>query len=157
MRNSAIVLLQIAVACLGLGAIAFLLWEPHVEGRNAHATVFEIYFKDPFLAYVYLGSTPFFIALHRAFKLLSHLRHTGAVSQVTVEGLGTIRRCALTLIGFIAGAEVYIVVAMRGKEDIAGGVMMGLVLMSACAVTAVAAAVLERMLQNALGPTSGKT
>lgn len=35
----------------GIGALAFMLWEPHLEGRNAHAGLFEIYFKDPFLAY----------------------------------------------------------------------------------------------------------
>lgn len=157
MRNFATILLQIAVGCIGLGAIAFLLWEPHVEGRNAHATIVEIYFKDPFLAYVYLGSTPFFIALHRVFKLLAHLRQTGSVSQVTVDGLRTIRRCAITLIGFIAGAEVYIFVAVRGKDDVAGGVMMGLALMSVFAVTAAAAAVLERTLQSSVGLKSEKT
>ncbi len=48
-RNSAL-LLQAAIVLIGIGTLALMLWEPHIEGRNAHATNFEIYFKDPFLA-----------------------------------------------------------------------------------------------------------
>jgi hypothetical protein len=51
--------LQVVIVLIGIGVLAFMLWEPHVEGRNAHATVFEIYFHDPFLAYAYIGSIPF--------------------------------------------------------------------------------------------------
>jgi hypothetical protein len=35
---------------VGGAVFVFLLWEPHIEGRNAHATLFQIYFNDPFLA-----------------------------------------------------------------------------------------------------------
>jgi hypothetical protein len=59
MKRSSALFLQAAIVLIGIGALAFLLWEPHIEGRNAHATTFEIYFKDPFLAYVYVGSIPF--------------------------------------------------------------------------------------------------
>ena len=39
------------------------------------------------LAYVYVGSTPLFVALYRAFGLLGHFRRQGAFSQVTVDAL----------------------------------------------------------------------
>lgn len=51
MKRGSTVFLQIVLVLIGIGALAFLLWEPHVEGRNKHATLFEVYFKDPFLAY----------------------------------------------------------------------------------------------------------
>ena len=54
--------LQAVIVLIGVGALALILWEPQIEGRNAHATQFEIYFKDPFLAFAYLGSVPFFVA-----------------------------------------------------------------------------------------------
>jgi hypothetical protein len=60
MKGSSTVFLQVVVVLIGIGALAIMLWEPHIEGRNAHATLFEIYFKDPFLAYAYIGSIPFF-------------------------------------------------------------------------------------------------
>ena len=70
MRLRSTTLLQVVTVFIGIGSLALLLWEPHIEGRNAHATLTDIYFRDPFLAYVYLGSIPFFIALYQAFRLL---------------------------------------------------------------------------------------
>ena len=34
--------LIMVIVLIGIGALALLLWEPHVEGRNAHATLFEM-------------------------------------------------------------------------------------------------------------------
>jgi hypothetical protein len=54
MKKSSTIFLQVVLVLIGMAALAFLLWEPHLEGRNVHATLFEIYFKDPFLAYAYV-------------------------------------------------------------------------------------------------------
>ena len=70
MNRSSTAFLQTIIVLIGVGALALMLWEPHLEGRNAHATPFEIYFKDPFLAYLYVASIPFFAALYQAFKVL---------------------------------------------------------------------------------------
>ena len=56
----------------------------------------------------------------------------------------------MSLVGFLAGAEAYFFIVMRGKDDIAGGVMMGLLLIFVSAVVATAAAVFERILQSAV-------
>src|SRR5829696_4569491 len=72
MKRSSTAFLQTVIVLIGIGALAFMLWEPHVEGRNAHATPFEIYFKDPFLAFAYVGSAPFFVAHYQAFKVLRY-------------------------------------------------------------------------------------
>ena len=56
----------------------------------------------------------------------------------------------MTLVGFIVGAEAYFFIAVRGKDDIAGGVMMGLLMIFVSVVIATAAAVFERTLQNAV-------
>src|SRR5678809_1642134 len=82
--------------------------------------LFEIYFKDPFVAYAYLASIPFFVALYQAFKVLGYIGQNKAFSQATVKALRTIKFCALTIIGFVAGAELFI---MLGNSDYrAGGV-----------------------------------
>jgi len=67
------IFLQAVIVLIGIGALALMLWEPHIEGRNAHTTLFEIYFKDPFLAYAYLASIPFFVALYQVFKVLGYI------------------------------------------------------------------------------------
>ena len=135
---------------LGIGALALMLWEPHIEGRNAHATLFEIYFKDPFWAYAYIASIAFFVALYQAFTLLGYIGQNKVFSQVAVNDLRTIKYCAMSLVGFIVGAEAYFFIAVRGKDDIAGGVMMGLLMIFVSVVIATAAAVFERTLQNAV-------
>ena len=48
MKRSSTIFLQVVIVLIGIGALALMLWEPHIEGRNAHATLFEIYFKIPF-------------------------------------------------------------------------------------------------------------
>jgi len=48
------------------------------------------------------------------------------------------------------GAEAYFFIVRRSKDDIAGGVMMGLFLIFVAAVIGTAAAVFERLLQNAV-------
>jgi hypothetical protein len=146
--------LQGVVVLLGLAVLTFLLWEPHVEGRNAHATTFEIYFKDPFLAYVYVGSIAFFVAVSRAFGLLGHVRQTGKFSPATVEALRAIKRCALTVIGFVAGAVVFIVVTGDG-EDRPAGVFMCLLVAVPSSIVAIVAARFGRNLQNALSRSAG--
>lgn len=150
MKRSSTIFLQIVIVLIGVGALALMLWEPHVEGRNAHATPFEIYFKDPFLAYAYMASIAFYIALFQAFRLLGYIRVNAVFSPGAVQALRTIRYCALALVALIAGAEAYIFIFQRGKEDIAGGVVIGLFMMFISIVAATAAAVFEKLLQSAV-------
>jgi hypothetical protein len=133
-------LLQGVVVVAGIGALAFLLWEPHVEGRNAHATVFEIYFKDPFLAYAYAGSIAFFIALARAFTLLGSIGRGEWLSAHSLRALRTIKSCAIVLVAMIGAALAYLVIAVRGKDDIAGGMAIGLFLILTFALAGLVAA-----------------
>ena len=137
------------IVLIGIGALAVMLWEPHIEGRNAHATVFEIYFKDPFLAYAYTASIAFFTALYHAFKLLGYIGRNEVFSQRSVKALRTIKYCAQALVGFVAAAEAYLFIARPG-DDIAGGVFIGLLMIFISGVIATAAAVFEKLLQKAV-------
>jgi len=150
MKRSSTIFLQIVIVLIGIGVLALMLWEPHLEGRNAHATPFEIYFKDPFLAYAYTASVAFFVALYQSFKLLGYIRANQVFSQRSVKALRTIKYCGMALVAFIVGAEAFFFTIQRGKEDIAGGVMIGLVMIFISAVAATAAAVFERLLQSAV-------
>jgi hypothetical protein len=151
MKRSSTIFLQVVIVFIGIGALAFMLWEPHLEGRNAHATLFQIYFNDPFLAYAYIASIAFFVALSQAFKLLGYVGRNEVFSQRSVKALRTIKYCAMSLVGFLAGAEAYFFIVQRGKvDDIAGGVMMGLFLTFVSLVVATAAAVFEKTLQSAV-------
>src|SRR5690348_18404142 len=102
MKKSSTIFLQIVLVLIGIGGLAVLLWEPQIEGRNVHATLFEIYFRDPFLAYAYIASIPFFVALYQAFTVLGYAGQNKVFSQAAVKALRTIKFCAIAIVGFVA-------------------------------------------------------
>jgi len=142
------IFLQAVIVLIGIGALALMLWEPHIEGRNAHAALFEIYFKDPFLAYAYLASIPFFVALYQAFKVLGYVRQDKTFSHASVKALRVIKYCALAIIGFVAVGELFIM--LGNSDDRAGGFFIGILITFGSVVIATAAAMFERILQNAV-------
>ncbi|QQS34725.1 MAG: DUF2975 domain-containing protein [Ignavibacteriales bacterium] len=150
MKKGSIIFLKIVICLIGILTLALMLWEPHLEGRNVNATVFEIYFKDPFLAYVYIGSIPFFFALYQAIKLLSYIDKNKIFSQHSVKAVRNIKYCGIALVIFIIGAEGYLFIFERGKDDITGAVMLGLIAIFITSVVTTAAGVFQKLLQNAV-------
>ena len=148
-KGSSTIFLQVVVVLIGIGALTLMLWEPHIEGRNAHATLFQIYFNDPFLAWAYTASISFFVALYQAFKLLGYIGQNKVFSLNSVRALRTIKYCAMTIVGFIVPAEAYLFIVRPG-DNIAGGVFMGVLISFISIVVATAAAVFERLLQSAV-------
>src|SRR5256885_14523712 len=157
MKRGSTIFLQVVIALLGVGVLALLLWEPQVEGRNVNATLFEIYFKDPFLAYIYLAFVPFFDGLYQALKILGYARRNEIFFQRSVRALRIIKYCALTTAIFILGAEAYLFIFIRGKDDITGGVMIGAFVVLVSAVIGTAAGGFNRILQNAVEIKSERT
>ena len=148
MKRGSILFLRAVILLVGVGVLAGMLWEPRIEGRNVGADLSTIYFRDPFLAYAYVGSLPFFFGLYQAFKLLGYVGQGQAFSPAAVGAVRYIKYCALAVIGFIAGGEAYIMLAV--SDDRAGGVAMGIMLSFACIVTAAVATVFERVLRSAV-------
>ncbi len=155
MKKHSTILLQIVTVIIGVSALAFILLEPLNEGRNAHATLFQIYFNDGFLAWAYLASISFFVGLYQAFKLLEYIGQNKIFSIDAIKTLWTIKLCAKTLVGFVVAAEAYLFIARPG-DDIAGGVFMGLLIIFASGIVAIAADLFEGILQSAIDIKSEK-
>lgn len=147
-HRGATLFLQAVIILVAIASLALMLWEPHLEGRNAHATTFEIYFHDPFLAYAYLSSIVYFVGLYKAFQLLGYIGQGNAVSIESVRALRTIKYCAIAIVVLVAGALAYIFIAVRGKDDIAGGVAIGVGMIFISIVIAAAAGMFERRLAH---------
>jgi len=113
-----------------------------------HATLFEMYFKDPFLAYAYIASIPFFVALYQAFKLLGYIGQNKTFSQSSVQALRRIKYCALILVGFIVVGEAIFI--FRNIDADPPLRLMGLMATLISVVVAAAADVLEKLLQTAI-------
>ncbi|OGU70035.1 MAG: hypothetical protein A2499_08135 [Stygiobacter sp. RIFOXYC12_FULL_38_8] len=141
-------ILQIVIVFIGIVAFVLMLWEPHLEGRNAYSTLYEVYFNDPFLAFAYVASIPFYLALYNALKVTGYYRQNNFVSQAAIKYLRTIKYCGISMIGFAVVGEI--IIMLNESDDRAGGVVMGILIIIVAVVIAVAAAKFERNLQNAL-------
>ena len=152
MKRGSTVFLKIVLILIALATFAGMLWFPQTEGRAANLDLISIY-ADPLIIYIYIASTPFFIGLYQAFKLLNFIDANKAFSQGAVNTLKNIKFASLSLIGFIALAEFYIRFFAHG-DDPAGPTMLGIVVSFAVAVIATAAAVFQKLLQNAVNMKS---
>src|SRR5688572_1559447 len=98
MKRASTIFLQIVIALIGIGVLAFLIFEPQFEGRNANATSqFEIYLQDPALAYIYIASIPFFVGVYQAIRMLGYAGRDEMFSQRSVRALRIIKYCALAV------------------------------------------------------------
>lgn len=140
--------LQAVIVLTGIGVLAFLLWEPHLEGRNVNATPYEIYFNDPFLAYAYVASVSFFVALYHAFKVLGYAGANRLFSHAAVKAVRTIRVCALTMIAFVVVGEAII---LPNADELPPPIFMGLLIVFGSTVIAAAMSIIEKFLQRETG------
>lgn len=147
MKRGSTLFLQVVIVLIGVGALAFLLWEPHVEGVNAHATLFEKY-ANFFVAYVYVASIPFFMGLYQAIKVLGYAGQNRVFSPEAVRTVRTIKYCTLSILGFVAVSVLFMIGG--DKEDRPGGTFMRILVAFPSVVVGTAAAMFERILQNAL-------
>ena len=149
MKRISIVFLQVVIVLIGIVALAILLWFPLTEGRAANLDLFSIYF-DPFILYGYAASIAFFVALYKAFKLLGYIGQNKVFSSNSVKTLKSIKYCAIVLSILIVLAGLYIRLFHNKEDDPAGFLAMCIVTTFVCIVVATAAAIFEKILQNAI-------
>ena len=148
MKQGSTFFLKVVLVLIALGVLAGMLWFPQTEGRAKDLDLVSIY-TDPLIIYIYIASLPFFAGIYQALKLLNLIDANKAFSQAAVNTLKNIKFASLSLIAFIAIALIFIRFA-AGGDDIAGPTMLGIIVSFAVAVVATAAAVFERLLQNAV-------
>jgi hypothetical protein len=148
LKQSSTLFLKIVISLIGLVTFAGLIWFPQTEGRAANLDLVSIY-ADPLIIYGFLASIPFFVALYHGIKLLSYVDQNKVFSETAVKAVRNIKYCAITLSGFIVVGLLYIRLFAHG-EDAAGPTALGMFTTFACIVIATAAAVFERLLQNAV-------
>ena len=148
-HSRTIVFLQVVIVALGIAALAAWIRFPMTEGRAVNLDLFSIYW-DPVIAYMYVASIPFFVALYQAFKLLEYIGQNKVFSLSSVKALRAIKYCAIAIIAFIVAGVVLLVITQGGSEDLAGPVALGIMTTFVTIVIATAAAVFERTLQSAV-------
>src|SRR5688572_15440867 len=149
MKRIPIVFLQAVIVLIGMVALTILVWFPLTEGRAANLDLFSIYL-DPFILYGYAGSIAFFVALYKAFKLLGYIGQNKVFSSDSVKTLKSIKYCAIILGIFMVTAGLFIRLSHNKEDDPAGFLAICIVAVFATIVVATAAAIFEKILQNAV-------
>jgi hypothetical protein len=149
MTRSSTIFLQVVIVLIGIVALAVMIRFPLTEGAAVNKDLFSIYF-NPFIMYGYIASIPFFFALYQGFKLLRYIGQNKVFSVSSVKTLRTIKYCAIILSASIVMAALYIRIFHDKNDDPAGFIAMCIVTTFISIVIATAAAVFERLLQNAV-------
>jgi len=149
MKRTSIVFLQAVIVLISIVALAILIWFPLTEGRATNLDLFSIY-ADPFILYGYVASIAFFVALYKAFKLLGYIGQNRVFSSNAVKALKNIKYCAIVLSVLIVIAGLYIKIFHNKEDDPAGFLAMCIVTTFVSIVVATAAAIFEKILQNAV-------
>jgi hypothetical protein len=148
MKKGSTMFLKIVIILLAISVAIGMLWFPQTEGRAANLDLLSIY-ANPFIIYIYLTSIPFFVGLYQAFKLLNLIEANKTFSQAAINTLKHMKHASLSLIGFIMLALTYIRFMGQG-DDPAGPTMLGILVSLAVAVIGAAAAVFQKLLENAI-------
>lgn len=148
MKQGSTLFLKAVICLIAVATVIALLWFPQTEGRAKDLDLIKIYL-DPLIIYMYIASTPFFVGLYQAFKLLNLIESNKAFTQSAVDTLKNMKLASLSLIGFILFALLYIRLFVRG-EDPAGPTMLGISATMAFCVIGTAAGIFQKLFQNAV-------
>lgn len=149
MKSISTLFLQVVIVLFGLVVLAILIRVPVTEGRAVNLDWVGIY-SDPFILYGYATSIAFFVALYKAFKLLGYIGQNKVFTTQSVGALRSIKYCAIIFMALIVMAGLYIRLSHPVDDDPAGFLAMCIVVTFAAAVVATAAAIFEKILQNAI-------
>ena len=150
MKRGTTFFLKAAVILIGIPVLALCVF---LVPEIANYTV-ELYPDLPYLKYLlfidlYASAIPFYFALYQAFKLLSYIDKNKAFSELSVRALKNIKYCAIIISSlYVAGMPLFYLIAE--KDDAPGIIVIGMVLIFASMVIAVFAAVLQKLLKEAI-------
>ncbi|MGK9428796.1 DUF2975 domain-containing protein [Peribacillus sp. RS7] len=150
MKRGTTLFLKIAVILIGIPVLALCIFlVPEIANFAAELYPDIAYMKYLVLIDLYASAIPFYFALYQAFKLLSYIDKNKAFSELSVRALKIIKYCAITIsILYVAGMPLFYL--MAEMDDAPGIILIGMVVIFASMVVAVFAAVLQRLLKEAI-------
>lgn len=150
MKRGSTLFLKLAVFVIGAPVFALCIFMATMIAKNvAEGISGWDYVILGILTIMYIAAIPFYIALYQAFKLLSYIDKNKAFSELSVGVLKKIKNCAITISGlYVVGLPLFYIFAEL--DDAPGVIIIGMMLVFAPVVIAVFAAVLQRLLQEAI-------
>ncbi|MGY2613852.1 DUF2975 domain-containing protein [Bacillus pretiosus] len=150
MKQGSTLFLKTAIILIGIPIFALCIFLiPNIGNYAADLYPDIAYIKYLVLINLYATVIPFYFALYQAFKLVSYIDKGNAFSKLSVRALKKIKQCAITIsVLYVVGMPLFYLVAER--DDAPGIIIIGMILIFASIVIAVFAAVLQRLLKDAI-------
>ncbi|GGA37896.1 DUF2975 domain-containing protein [Psychrobacillus lasiicapitis] len=153
MKRGTTLFLKLAVILMGIPVLALCLfvlpqianeaYEAMERGSDLAFVVYSI------LMVMYISAVPFYFALYQTFSLLTYIDKNLAFSELSVTALKKIKNCAI-IISFLYLIALPFVFIMAEIDDAPGLVITGMIPIFASIVIAVFAAVLHKLLKDAI-------
>ncbi|QIZ08112.1 DUF2975 domain-containing protein [Priestia megaterium] len=150
MKRGTTLFLKIADILIGIPVLALCIFLVPEIG-NVAAKLLPEFASIKYLVSIvfYASAIPFYFALYQAFKLLRYIDKNKAFSQISVKALKKIKHCAIT-ISILHVLVLPLFYLFAEKDDAPGVIFVGLVVPFASMVIAVFAAVLQKLLKEAI-------
>ena len=150
MKRTSTAVLKAAVFLVGLPVLAVCIYGlSRFDPNSPYWALPELEnLQYPLLIGMYIGMIPFFIALYQSLKLLNYIDRNEAFSILSVKAIRNIKRCAVAII-IVYLIEMPFLYKLTMADD-APAIIMGLFVIFASLVVAVFAAVLQKLLQDAI-------
>jgi len=148
MKQGTTLFLKLAVIFIGIPVLAVgILGLPWLAKNPVNPDYAHILY--PIVIGMYVSAIPFYAALYQAFRLLGYIDRSKAFSEISVKALNNIKKCAITIL-IVCVLIMPFVYLLADLDDAPGLVIIGMVPIFASMVIAVFAAVLQRLLQEAI-------
>ncbi|WP_284035713.1 DUF2975 domain-containing protein [Neobacillus sp. 114] len=150
MKQVSTLFLKIAVILIGIPVLALCIFLVPELGKLA-TKLLPGFASIKYLVSIvfYASAIPFYFALYQAFKLLRYIDKNIAFSQISVKALKNIKYCAIT-ISCLHVLVLPLFYLFAEKDDAPGVIFVGMVVPFASMVIAVFAAVLQKLLKEAI-------
>jgi hypothetical protein len=150
MKQGSTLFLRLTVIVMGAPILALCIFlVPEIASHVA-----ELHPTLPYLKYfvyfvMYTAAIPFYFALYQALKLLRYIDKNQAFSQRSVHALKKIKYAAIAIsILYVLGIPIFYIIGE--VDDAPGVILLGMMIIFASMVISVFAAVLQRLLQEAI-------
>lgn len=150
MKNITTMFLKIAVIFLGVPILALCIFLVP-ELADLSTTLLPEFTVIKYFVFIVFDASaiPFYFALYQAFKLLRYIDKNKAFSDLSVKALKNIKYCAIT-ISILHVLVLPLFYIFAEVDDAPGVIFVGLVVPFASMVISVFAAVLQKLLKEAI-------
>jgi len=149
MKQGTTLFLKIAVILIGIPVLALCIFLVPKIGNFAEELYPDMaYMKSLVFVVMYGAAVPFYFALYQAFNLLRYIDGNTAFSELSVKALKNIKCCAITISGlYVISSPLFYFIGKKVDPPIG---VVGIIIIFASLVIALFAAVLQKLLKEAI-------